>query len=270
VFHEIKYFEEDHYGNYGAEFFDGVLGLTVEKPWPPRLNNILPSPFRSMIDHNLLDTNMFSIIWPTETRGQGSLIFGGYDEDLLDGELVSHPLYPEDTTSWQIEIEGVTMTNSTGGKEVLVDKPLPHATALFMSFPPILAFSWPLAESLMQHFENWPSACTRFRVVNCTDVPSFPEITIRLKGQNVTLSGEDYVRRLELPGHCANFGVDECDLMFDYLGDMEDMVILGMPFLEKVMGVWNWDDKTVSCEFFSALVERVGCVNLCVVGNLKD
>jgi saccharopepsin len=136
VFHEIKYILANPSGGHVAEFFDGVLGLTVEKPWLPRLNNILPSPFRSMIYHNLLDTNMFSIIWPTETREQGSLIFGCYDEDLLDGELVSQPLCPEDTTSWQIEIEGVTMTNSTSGKEVLVDKPLPHATALFMSSPP--------------------------------------------------------------------------------------------------------------------------------------
>jgi saccharopepsin len=50
--------------------------------------------------------------------------------------------------------------------------------------------------------------------------------------------------------NCPNFG-DKCYLMFDYLGDMDDLVILGMPFLRSVMGVFNWDEKTVSCEFLS-------------------
>ncbi|KAE8449572.1 hypothetical protein EG329_007902 [Mollisiaceae sp. DMI_Dod_QoI] len=249
VFHEIKYYEKQ-YGEFGAEYFDGVLGLAINKPWLPGGQgelNILPSPFRNMIDHNVLDSNMFSIVWPTEAREHGNLMFGGYDEDLLDGELVSHSLFPENTTKWQIEIEGVSMVGSTDGegKKFLVDNPIPDGRAFFMSSVQFLAFSYYLTESLMRYMPNWPSACYRFRVVDCDKVSSFPEFVFRFKGQNVTLRGEDYVRRLPTLKNCPSFG-DECHLMLDYLGEIEDLVILGMPFLEKLMGVWNWDEKTIS------------------------
>lgn len=55
----------------------------------------------------------------------------------------------------------------------------------------------------------------------------------------MTLCGEDYIRRLEMLSHCVDFSMENCYLRFKYLGDMEDTVILGMPFLEKVVGVWN-------------------------------
>jgi saccharopepsin len=107
VFHEIKYYRSTQ-DPYLIELSDGVLGLAIEaSQLPGRQTNILPSPFKSMIDSHLLDANMFSTVWPTDTREQGSLLFSGYDEDLLDGELVSHPLFPEDTTDWQIGVESV-------------------------------------------------------------------------------------------------------------------------------------------------------------------
>jgi saccharopepsin len=80
-----------------------------------------------MIDNNLLDENMFSVVWPSETQEEGSLVFGSYDEDLLAGGLVSHPLFPEDTTGWQVELESISMVGDSdcGGKKVLVDKSIP-------------------------------------------------------------------------------------------------------------------------------------------------
>jgi saccharopepsin len=84
VFHEIKYYEDVYYDPATELPLDGVLQLAVDRPWPPHFQgsrNILPSPFRSMIDHSLLAINMFSIALPTKEREQGSLTFGGYDEN---------------------------------------------------------------------------------------------------------------------------------------------------------------------------------------------
>jgi saccharopepsin len=75
----------------------------------------------------------------------------------------------------------------------------------------------------------------------------------------VTLRGEDYVRKLQKPRGCPDSDSDECYVMIDFLGSMEDLIILGMPFLEKVMGVFNWDEKTVSCES-SYTVRGIGCL----------
>jgi len=134
VFHEIKYYEDVYYYDDSDDLFDGVLGLAIEESWPPRFDqNILPSPFKTMIDNNLLSTNMFSVVWPTEEREQGTLTFGGYDEDLLDGELISHSLFPANTTKWEVEIEGLTMTDRNNSKSILVDKDLPEVRAFFMS-----------------------------------------------------------------------------------------------------------------------------------------
>jgi saccharopepsin len=45
------------------------------------------------------------------------------------------------------------------------------------------------------------------------------------------------------------FPGEECAVMFDAVMESENTVILGMPFLKKMMGVFNWDEKTISCEF---------------------
>lgn len=251
TFHEIKYYRGWH-DDMGAEYFDGVLGLSIDQPMRPFGSpNILPSPFKRMIDNHLLDANTFSIVWPTEAREQGSLIFGGYAEDLLDGKLISHPLFPENTAKWQIEMESPSMIreNNSGEKDVLVHHLFPKDTkGFFMSYLPSIAISFNLAQRLLHHVNDYPEACTHYPGIDCDEVPSLPEIAIGLKGQNVTLKGEDYVRYMNLTDHCP-FEVAGCFLMIDYMGDIEDFVILGMPFLQKLMGVFNWDEKAISREY---------------------
>jgi saccharopepsin len=252
VFHEIKHYEYVYDYGWGCEFFDGVLGLAADPsftvPYWWGTPNVLPGQFKSMVDNNVLDTNMFSIVWPTEAREQGTITFGGYDEDLLEGELVPHALFPKNTTLWQVELEGLTLTDHYSN-EVLVDTPLPQVRDHFLSFHPIIGLNYYLAQSLLKHMHTWPSACVRYPIVDCDRLPSLPEIVFRFKGQNVTLRGEDYVRKLKTPTNCPDAD-DACHVMFDYLGSQKDLVLLGTPFLERVMGVFNWDERTDSCEFF--------------------
>ena len=251
-----------------------ALGLAVEKQWMPGLDrrpteNILPSPFKNMIDNNLLDENMFSVVWPSETQEEGSLVFGSYDEDLLAGGLVSHHLFPEDTTGWQVELESISMVGDSdcGGKKVLVDKSIPGSKAFFMSVMPFIGFPYTIAQSLVHHLYAWESRCGPDMVVDCDEIASLPEVTIGLKGQNVTLKGEDYVQRIGDPLSCR-FPGEECAVMFDAVMESENTVILGMPFLKKLMGVFNWDEKTISCEF-SLLSKNHTFANPNSVGELK-
>jgi hypothetical protein len=56
--------------------------------------------------------------------------------------------------------------------------------------------------------------------------------------------------------------------MIDYLGSMDDLVVLGMSFLQTVMKVYNWDEKTISCKCLLSGREYQ-CADLGVVGELK-
>lgn len=108
--------------------------------------------------------------------------------------------------------------NDSGEKEVLVDHSFPKDTkGFFMSYLPGIAISFDLAQRLLHHVNDYPEACTHYPGIDCDKVPSLPEIVIGLKGQNVTLKGEDYVRYINLTSHCS-FEVAGCFLMIDYMG----------------------------------------------------
>jgi len=207
-----------------------------------------------MIDNKLLDANMFSIAWPDENK-EGSLTFGGYDESLISGELNPLPLFPSNTTHWQVEMESLFMIGDTdcGGKKAIINKKLPDYKAIFISNYPGIALPYQITTSLIHHLPAWQGICSSQYVVDCDDVPSLPEITIGLKGQNVTLKGEDYTRKMIFQGYCP-VKLEECYLMIGVMpiGEKfpQDMVVLGLPFLSKMLGVYDWDNKTVSCESF--------------------
>jgi hypothetical protein len=78
-----------------------------------------------------------------------------------------------------------------------------------MTYPPAIAFSMSLGLKLLGHIDNWYGACYNFQRAACADIPSLPDITIRLHGQNVTLTGEDYARKLETPKDCVQFGDED-------------------------------------------------------------
>jgi saccharopepsin len=249
--------------NLGVPFPDGILGLAIGKEFTPGefgTPNILPSPFRSMVDQKVLDKNMFSIVFPSEEREQGSLTFGGYDEDLLDGELISHPIYPKNTVRWQFEIQSVSMKGSynCGPEKILVHRKIPNTKAWLLSTHPFIGFHGPIPAELLHYINGWYDGCATFPRVSCDDLSSLPEIIIGLKGQNITVRGQDYVRKITVPDTpgCSDphDDRDRCYVMVNWTGGLRDVVVLGAPFLERVMGVWNWDAQTVSCKFFRFII----------------
>lgn len=258
IFHEITHYTDWwDFENLGFPFPDGVLGLAIDKERIPGqfgTPGILPSPFKNMVDQKILEKNMFSIVFPSEEREQGSLTFGGYDEDLLDGELISHPIYPENTTQWQFEIQSVSLKGSYNGspERLLMHKKIPHTKAWLLSTQPLIGFGGSIPQELHHYISGVYDGCVIYPSVSCDDLSSLPDIIIGLKGQNITVRGQDYVSKVTLTENlpCPGFeeGRERCYVMIPQLAE-EDVVILGTPFLKRVMGVWNWDTQTVSCEF---------------------
>jgi saccharopepsin len=263
-FHELRFYEMV-WPDYGVTFFDSVLGLAFGGPWvnQPLAPSLVPSPFRTMMANGILDENMFSISFPRNENETGDLTFGGLNEDLFEGELISHPISLQNTTNWQIHIESVSLIkaldendydyawgNSGSGYTALMDTNYPGI---------VLPFN--LAQNVIGEIHPNRSDCSFAPVVDCNRVASLPSLQIGLNGQNVTLAGEDYVFKWTTPdGTRCPIPIEECVLFIDSLPPPgghnefpEDLVILGTAFLKKVYSVYNWDEQTISCKLKAAI-----------------
>ena len=252
-FVDIKYYETV-WPDFEVTLFDSVLGLAVEQPWKSGTAPSLQSPFVNMIENGILDSNMFSIILPTDGR-EGDIMFGGYNSSLISGNLITHPLYPSNTRQWQIEADSVLMYGKTafGSYGTLVNESLAEHVAIVLTGSPILAFPSKIGDALMSHF-NWTyNSCLHANVISCEDVSSLPTLTLQLGGHEYELSGEDYVMRFLAP-ECVDFGV-QCLPAIDSIpewglpdGLPKNFIIIGSSFLRKVYSVFDWDQKTIGCE----------------------
>lgn len=114
-FQELNYYEEV-YPDDGFEEWDSVLGLSWERDsWmdDPRSPNTLPSPFKTIVESEVLDANVFSLQLPRNDSDGGEIVFGGSNEDLFEQEsMAHHPFYPKNTTQWQVEVSGVTLAKA--------------------------------------------------------------------------------------------------------------------------------------------------------------
>ena len=248
-FHELNHYDTV-WPDFEHEHFDSVLGLAMDRSMleNPITQNILPSPIKRIVDEGLLDDNIFSILLPEHSGESGNIMFGGYNNDFFTGEPVSHPLFPESTTSWQIEVTSLALGD---GYSATTDESLPTWKGLLMSRYPILGFPQKVGSELLKHINVTPSRCFGNFVVDCNSISELPDLTIGFTGQKITLTGEDYISRITSPeGFCPD-PVEECVLMIETLPPIpnipNDTIVLGSTFLKKIYGIFDWDKRTISC-----------------------
>lgn len=248
-FHELNHYDTV-WPDFEHEHFDSVLGLAMDRSMleNPITQNILPSPIKRIVDEGLLDDNIFSILLPEHPGESGNIMFGGYNNDFFTGEPVSHPLFPESTTSWQIEVTSLALGD---GYSATTDESLPTWKGLLMSRYPILGFPQKVGSELLKHINVTPSRCFGNFVVDCNSISELPDLTIGFTGQKITLTGEDYISRITSPeGFCPD-PVEECVLMIETLPPIpnipNDTIVLGSTFLKKIYGIFDWDKRTISC-----------------------
>lgn len=236
--------------------FDSVLGLGYDGTMlnTPRHQGVLSSPFHTIVEQGILDENKFALRIPKEGNTAGDLTLGGYDEDVFDGDLVSHPLYPENTTYWNIQATSLAMTSRECGRDtILFNSTLSNHTAALRTTRPGIQLPSHLAQRVLWKINVKRSACTYHDIVDCDAVSSLPHITIGLRGQEVVLKGEDYTMRYEddNPRFCQH-PVKECWLLIEEAPNRadwpRDLIILGTAFLKNVYTVFDWDRRSVSCE----------------------
>ncbi|CZR56835.1 uncharacterized protein PAC_06724 [Phialocephala subalpina] len=124
-------------------------------------------------------------------------------------------------------------------------------TALFSSTTPYIGLPWSMIQSFNNKIEWYRSECSGGLVVECDSIPDLPDLIIDFGGQNITITGEDYVERIIPTDSECQYTREECTIIVTGLpyfmdGVTPELMLFGMTFLKKVYGVFDWDEKTIS------------------------
>jgi len=173
--------------------FDGLLGLGFKSI--SQYN--IPTPFEAMIDKKLVDEPVFAFYLPSGSGEKGELVFGGIDKSHFTGDLVDVPLTSE--SYWEVALDKMTFGSSdvVSGQKAIID-----------SGTSLLAGPKEEVEKLAKQAGATSIAGGKEYTIDCSKTSSLPELKVTLGGKEFTLTGDDYVMKVQ--GQClfAFTGID--------------------------------------------------------------
>lgn len=185
--------------------FDGILGLAYDTI---SVNHITP-PFYNMINQGIIDAPVFSFRIGSSEEDGGEAIFGGIDETAYKGKIDYVPLRRK--AYWEVELPkisfgdevlelestGAAIDTGTCSLRVPSDTNDTHA----IPGTSLIALPTDLAEMINAQIGATKSWNGQYQV-DCTKVPSLPELTFYFGGKPYPLKGSDYV--LDVQGTCIS------------------------------------------------------------------
>ena len=228
---------------YGA---DTILGLAIDQPayFKPS-EHFLPSPFATLVQQDVLDRNVVSILLPKDDDDLGDIMFGNVDASLYEGKLSAHPLYPPGSTQWQIEARSVKVSDSNGS--ILFEESIPNYTAQLHTYYPYTLLPPTLGEVLVNATGADCSDSCQGCKVPCDQLRALPHVTFDLGGHNITITGEDYTVKTDVQWPFCAYSV-RCELLIGS-GGVEvaesRTILLGSSFLRGMYSVYDVDTKSV-------------------------
>jgi len=198
--------------------FDGILGLAYDTI---AVNHIVP-PFYALLDQGALDEPVFSFRVGSSEEDGGEAIFGGIDESAYKGKIKYAPVRRK--AYWEVELEKVSF-----GDDVL---DLENTGAAIDTGTSLIALPTDVAEMLNTQIgakKSWNGQYT----VDCSTVPSLPDLTFHLGGEPYPLKSSEYI--LNLQGTCVSAftGLDI------NLPDGGSIWIIGDVFLRRYFTVYD-------------------------------
>ncbi|PIL37151.1 transporter [Ganoderma sinense ZZ0214-1] len=167
--------------------FDGILGLAYDTI---AVNHITP-PFYHMMNKNMIDAPVFSFRLGSSEQDGGEAIFGGIDDSAYTGSIQYVPVRRK--AYWEVELEKVSL----GSDEL----DLENTGAAIDTGTSLIALPTDMAEMLNTQIgasKSWNGQYT----VDCSKVPSLPDLTLTFGGKPYVLKGTDYI--LEVQGTCMS------------------------------------------------------------------
>ncbi|KAJ2920137.1 hypothetical protein MD484_g319, partial [Candolleomyces efflorescens] len=204
--------------------FDGILGLAYDRI---SVNHITP-PFYSMINQKLLDSPVFSFRIGTSEEDGGEAIFGGIDDTAYTGKLHYVPVRRK--AYWEVELEKVTF----GDDELELE----NTGAAIDTGTSLIALPTDMAEMLNTQIGAKKSWNGQYQL-DCSKIPSLPELSFYFGGKPYALQGSDYV--LNVQGTCIS-AFQGLDLN---LPDGSSIWIVGDAFLRKYYTVYDLGNDAV-------------------------
>jgi len=166
--------------------FDGILGLAYDRI---SVNGAVP-PVYNMIDQKLLDQPVFTFRVGDQPDG-GEAVFGGIDPSHYKGKIHYVPVRRK--AYWEVELQSVSL-----GEDTLQ---LENTGAAIDTGTSLIALPSDIAEMINTQIgakKSWNGQYT----VECSAVPSLPDLTFNFGGKPYVLTGTDYT--LNVQGTCIS------------------------------------------------------------------
>jgi len=203
--------------------FDGILGLAYDTI---SVNHITP-PFYAMINTGQLDANVFSFRLGSSEEDGGEALFGGIDPTAYTGEISYVPVRRK--AYWEVELSKI----SFGDDEVELD----NTGAAIDTGTSLIVLPTDIAEMINTQIgakKSWNGQYT----LDCSLVPSLPDLTFYFGGDPYPLKGTDYI--LNLQGTCMSAFTG-----MDISPGGSPLWIVGDVFLRKYYTVYDHDQDAV-------------------------
>ena len=211
----------------GAAFligqFDGILGLAFKSISV----DAIPPFFEELVESGLLDENVFAFYLDSDGQN-GELELGGVDTAHFSGSLTKVPLSSD--TYWEVKLDGIALTGF--GNVTNVTKAVFDTGTSLLAGPvaEVAAIAKMVGATLFLNGEY---------TVDCTKIPTMPDLSITVGGNTYVLTAKDYVLNVE------NLGV-ECLLGLvgiDIPAPAGPLWILGDVFQRVYYTAYYWPTK---------------------------
>jgi cathepsin D len=209
--------------------FDGICGMAFQSI---SVDGVVP-PFKNMVERGLLSSNQFAFYLGKTAGAVGELTFGGTDPTKYSGSIQWVPLTNE--TYWEYGLEGMTIN---GQSVTSVTRAIADSGTSLLAGPVDEVKKIAKMVGAQPVFLN-PNEFT----IDCTKVPSLPDITINLGGgTTLTLAGKDYVDEISAGGETlCLFGFTGIDIP----APMGPLWIMGDVVMRKYYTVFDWENRRV-------------------------
>lgn len=220
--------------------YDGIFGMGYDTI---SVNGI-PTPFKNMWEQHVLAEPMFSF-WLNSLdnngdRDGGELVFGGYDERHVGGEIYWNNVVRKGY--WEIKMDGIDMTFDDGE----VGLRLISKTAAIDTGSSLIVMNEEDAARINEEIgaQKSPMPGNSQYTVDCSRIDSLPTISFVFNKVAFPLEPKDYILRMKSPLG----GGDSCVSGFMGIAlpsSMEKLCIVGDVFLRKYLSVYDWGHDRV-------------------------
>jgi saccharopepsin len=233
----------------GDDQWDGILGIAPHggnADAMPNFDAPLDDPFLSVISQGLLDRNIFGLKFSNGTDHPGEIMFGGVNHDLYEGELKTLPLLNDTDDFRQIpgrwNVAATKITIGPGWVSLKDYVASLDSDTPFIGLPGLFVALLCNYLGMEQKGKQGPYPIPYS--IDCSRRDELDNFTLTLGDHDFVITPYQYTIEMDV----EEWGGHRCISAFWPLNANEKFIIVGSSFLRAFYGVFDLDERTVSCE----------------------